>query len=224
MSRQKFRDTRSHVLIAVLTGEERQNWVNPHLSTVLMALAFDGRFRVTYLTIHSMYPVSAARNRAVKEAKDRDADWLVMIDNDIAPPFELADAIAKAPFIGDIIALPYFVILENTRLLLCVGMLDENGTMKPYLPGELPAGGWSRIEMAGTGCMIISRKVLSRMTAPVFELILDAVEGQKMSEDLVFTRRATKEGFTIWTNPDLMCGHYRTCDVGLFSKLPVAEP
>lgn len=105
-----MKDTRrSHVVVAVLTGEERQGWVNPHLSSVLVALAFDGRFRMTYLTLHSLYPVSAARNQAVKEAKERDADWLVMIDNDIAPPFELAEAIAKAPYIGDILALPYFV-------------------------------------------------------------------------------------------------------------------
>lgn len=210
------KDTRSHVVVAVLTGEERQGWVNPHLSTVLMALAFDGRFRLTYLTLHSHYPVSAARNQGVREAIARDADWLVMIDNDIAPPFELADAIAKAPFIGDIIALPYFVMLER-GLLLCVGKL-EDGIMKPYAPGELPANGWSRIEMAGTGCMIISRKVLSEMTQPVFEILTDAEIGQKMSEDLVFTRRATKEGFTIWTNPDLMCGHYRTSDLALFTK------
>lgn len=210
-------------MVAVLTGEERQNWINPNLSLVLMALAFDGRFRMSYLTIHSMYPVSAARNQAVREAISRDADWLVMIDNDIVPPFELADALVQAPFIGDIIALPYFVILDGNRLLLCVGNLD-GGMMKPLALDELPKGGWTRIEMAGTGCMAISRKVLSRMEQPVFEIITDAVEGQKMSEDLVFTRRATKEGFTIWTNPDLMCGHYRTCDLGMFTKKLTTNP
>ena len=210
-----MKDTRRHVVVAVLVSEERQGWVNPHLSAALVALAFDPRFRMTYLPINSLYPVSAARNHAVNETIAHDGDWLLMIDNDIKPPFELCNVIARADFIGDIIALPYMVMLRD-GLMLCVGKL-ENGVMMPYVPGEMPSG-WNRIETAGTGCMLINRAVLSspKLKHPLFEIVTDALVGQKMSEDIWFTKRITEEtGYTIWTNPDLMCGHYRTTDLAL---------
>lgn len=208
-------DPRPHIVTAVLTSDERQGWVNPHLSAALVQLALDKRYKLTYLIVNSLYPVTSARNWAVAEALRLNCDWLVMCDNDVAPPQCLGDVIATAP--GPIIALPYFVMMSQGPML-SVGMLTDDGLMKPCAWGDLKEG-WNRIEMAGTGCMFISRRVLTKMPKPLFDFPIDPVKGQILSEDLVFTRAATQAGYDIWTNPGYVAGHFRTCDVGWTAAL-----
>lgn len=70
------------VLLAILTGIERHNWVNPELSANLFNMAKDPRFDVVYYPVCDARPWEAARNLTILAAKQTNADWLLSMDND----------------------------------------------------------------------------------------------------------------------------------------------
>ena len=111
------------VMVAVFTQAERQGWVNPQLSTLLLRLAYDPRIVLSYVPIHSIFPVCAARNMAVRDFfLKHDSEVLVLLDNDVAPPQNLADAIVSMPEECNIAVMPYWVWLPNEKhTMICFG-------------------------------------------------------------------------------------------------------
>src|SRR5579872_1853730 len=98
-----------HIMVCVFTGVERTGWVNSGLTTTLMRMAHDSRVRMSYVAVHAVYPVSAARNFAVENFfLKTDCEMLVMLDNDVQPPPDLMDAIVSMPEQADIGVLPYW--------------------------------------------------------------------------------------------------------------------
>lgn len=73
------------VLITVLSGIERHQWINPNLSLMLFNMARDTRFDVNYGPTRDMRPWEAARNLTIQAARQTSADWLVSFDNDNFP-------------------------------------------------------------------------------------------------------------------------------------------
>lgn len=206
---------RLHLMVVVFTEAERRGWVEPHLTGVLMRLMADSRLRVTYVPIHAIHPVSAARNLAVEGYfLPSDADILLMIDNDVAPPNDLADAILGTPQDCDIAILPYWVWLtKELHTMPCFGHW-EDGLMIVPDPATLKDG-WQEMGAGGTGCIWMRRRVFTsdKLTAPFFKIISDSNRGQVMSEDVYFTAGAHKAGFKIMVNVDYICSHFRTVDL-----------
>jgi hypothetical protein len=201
-------------MVVVFTEEERRGWVNPFLTSVLMRFAFDQRIRVTYAPIHAIHPVSAARNRAVQAFLATDADVLVMIDNDVAPPINVVDSILTMPTECDVVVLPYWVWLPKERHTMpCFGQWQDGAMITPD-PDTLVEG-WNEMGSGGTGCMFVRRKVFTdgKLPEPFFHIINDARKGQVVSEDIYFTARATEAGYRLFTNTDFICSHYRTIDL-----------
>lgn len=204
------------VMVAVFTGPERNGWVNPQLSTVLLRLAYDPRIILSYVPIHAIHPVCAARNMAVRDFfLKHDSEVLVLFDNDVAPPQNVADAILGMPAECNIAVLPYWVWLPNEKHTMpCFGQW-EDGVMIIPDPSTLKPG-WQEMGAGGTGAMFIRRKVFTtpeKLQAPFFKIISTSDKGQVVSEDVYFTGRAAEAGFPTWINTDFVCSHFHTVDL-----------
>ena len=203
------------ILVAVFTGPERAGWVNPGLTTALMRLAYDPRLQTSYVPVHAIYPVSAARNTAVNEFfLKSDCDVMVIFDNDVAPPINIADVICSMPPEAKIGVLPYWVWLPNEKHTMpCFGAWSDGVMIIPD-PATLKPG-WQEMGAGGTGCMSIRREVFTsgKLERPFFKIISTADKGQVVSEDIYFTGRAAEVGYPTWVNVDHVCSHFHTIDL-----------
>ena len=203
-----------HVMVTVLSGHERRDWLHPYLSAAIMKAAFDPRIGMTYTPIHAIHPVDAARNVAVEENfLPSSAEYLVMFDNDIVPPMNWLDAVLTMPEDCDIAILPYWVWGPKQFTVLCFGRWEDGQMIQPE-PGTVKPG-WNEGGAGGTGAMIIRRRVFEsgKLERPFFKIISDAYRGQVMSEDVYFTGRCTEAGFKVYTNTNYPCSHHRTVDL-----------
>ncbi|HEY6766637.1 MAG TPA: hypothetical protein VI386_17900 [Candidatus Sulfotelmatobacter sp.] len=202
-----------HIMVAVLSEEERRGWVNPRLVTTLLRIAFDRRFKITYTPIHACYPVSAARNLAVELFLKSDAETLVFFDNDVYPPDNIADAIASMPPKCDVAVMPYWIWGPDNFTVPCFGRWTDGMMVAPD-PATIKPG-WQIMGSGGTGCMFIRRRVFTsgKLEEPFFKIISDAHKGQVVSEDVYFTGHVTDSGMQVWINADFICSHLRTIDL-----------
>lgn len=76
---------------------------------------------------------------------------------------------------------------------------NADGTWEPIPLTELPDGGLMEVYAAGTGGMVIRRRVLEALGDPVF--------GDREGEDLLFCERAREHGFRIHADLDVTIGH-----------------
>ena len=203
------------VLVCVFTGEERHGWVCPRLTSVILRMAYDPRLQVSYAPIHAVHPVCAARNLAVNEFfLKSECERLVIFDNDVAPPDNVADAIVSMPDEVSIAVFPYWVWLPDRKHTMpCFGFW-ENGVMIIPDPTMLKPG-WQKMGAGGTGAMVIKKRVFTdgKLTAPWFKIISTADKGQIVSEDVYFTGRAAEAGHPTWLNTDFICSHFHTVDL-----------
>ena len=132
-----------HVLVTVLCGTERANWINPRLNIALVIMSHDTRFRVETRYCVDAKPIDYARNKNIAEARERGADWLVQIDNDIFTKTNPLDVIAQARPEHEIIGLsagipwsfyPHAPFEEGYKLA------TESLTGWPVGPMDFPAG------------------------------------------------------------------------------------
>lgn len=204
-----------HIMVAVFTGTERSGWVNPTLTATLMRLAYDPRLMVSYVPIHAIHPVCQARNMAVEDFfLKSDAEMLVIFDNDVAPPQNVADAIVSMPAEAAIAVLPYWVWLPvEKHTMPCFGYWEDSTMVIPD-PQTLKPG-WQEMGAGGTGAMFIRRKIFTegKLTRPFFKILSSATKGQIVSEDIWFTGRAAEVGYPTWINTDFVCSHFHTIDL-----------
>lgn len=170
-------------------------------------------------------PVEFARNCLVKSFLESDCEKLWMIDDDLAPP-DAAWAMASTP--GDIVSGLYLVPFRHPdtgQWRVMPTAYKETGGVLHSLEMPQQAGPYP-VDAAGTGCLIISRKVLedTRMrfvntdnpTDPVPAVFQyqRAPNGRDiMGEDIDFTRRATKLGYSVVLDTRFMYDHRKECSL-----------
>lgn len=210
-------DNRPHVMISPLTGAERHAWINPILTSSIVSSTYRSDIRkFSYCPAFGVFPVSAARNKVVEEYfLASDADWLVMIDNDIAPSQDFLDMLFDCPDDADILIAPYYVwdpILM--RPMICFGRWKD-GQMITLDPSEVKPGWIGGKSAGGTGLIAIRRRVFTegKLEKPFFRIICNDYEGQTMSEDIYFTGKAADAGLKIYTNAKYIVKHFHTIDL-----------
>src|SRR5689334_1110967 len=132
---------KASVFIAVLTQAEREGWYSPQLVTFLAAvkIVHDRNVQVTFQ--HDARPFDYARNLAAAAFLASGLDWLLMVDNDMAPPRNLLDLLDHVDERIDI-AVPLFYTMGDAGIKLC-------WKLKPDCPTA--TGEWTEIEGAGSG-------------------------------------------------------------------------
>ena len=165
-------------------------------------------------------PHEYARNKIITAALKTNAERIVMIDDDITPSQE-CNSIITAPY--DICGAAYLTAPKGKpwasvgRKVTVVGGV-ENWEMAPT------GTGFTHVDACGTGFIMIRRRVFQdeRMqlsppdadgTVCFFQTPRGPAGNLLLTEDLDFTYRAKKLGFSVVINHDVKCGHKKLVDV-----------
>jgi GT2 family glycosyltransferase len=160
-------------------------------------------------------PVDSNRNRIVKEfLEDPDNEWLFFIDDDMLP---------KNNVLG--------MIDFNKPIQQAVTTVMQKRLPQPLIRKFAPGTDelmWRMIEPEdinqrddelipvdgiGTGCVLIHRSVLEKIKPPWFEFKRDEYGIAIMSEDYVFSKKATEAGFEMFCNTAFNVGHLHLVDL-----------
>lgn len=166
------------------------------------------------------YGVATGRNMAVAKFLKTGYSHLLFVDDDVILPEEtircLAETAAKPN--RDIVcgAYPSLKFITPTTAYLYITMLpagykNENEWLRDYPTDE------TEIAAAGTGCMLINRRLLEMMGHPWFQWPekWDRENGtvESISDDMAFCDVARQLGFRIWADGRVRCGHLKLVDL-----------
>lgn len=199
------------VLVCVLTGVERHNWINPYLALNLLTLAQDTRFTVEIEPVIDKHPVDFARNSCVVMARERKADWLFMVDNDQC--FEVNPLDALSAGLGkDVIGLPTMQGFNPAEL---------QAGREPIIPNfrtlEQPErdGEFFTVKQIGTGAMFINRRVWEKVRGPWFKTNQSEDEirtPHAHGEDFYFCEWVQRHGLKVWAHGRVI-PHWKNSEV-----------
>jgi GT2 family glycosyltransferase len=198
-------DTRK-VFVSVLCGDERGGWMHPRLALFLLEIARNPA--VTFHFSLDVRPVFHARNRIVEAFLKTDADWLLQIDNDVAPPTDLLRVLEKVPAAAAVVTPKVYIPTDVHPF--CLGW-------RPV--GETDTRGWQELSDCATACVFTRRDVFAKLQKPYFDFGYLA-DGSLVTEDLVFCNGVREAGLRIFGNRNFTCSHFRTVDLRLAEKSP----
>ena len=159
------------------------------------------------------YPVDRVRNLICRRFLESDAEYLLMIDDDVVPPPTVLDMALHGK---DVVAgLCYAFIPQRGYYGAAYTPPGEDGRYgRVGIGNEVEGKGLLEIGLAGSACLMVHRRVLEALDPPYFKTELDA-DGIHIadSEDFFFCRKAREAGFSLWLDTDRVCGHFKTLDM-----------
>jgi len=190
------------IMIAVLN----QGNIRIELSAILHDFPWQGKYEVM-ITYPNEKPISNNRNKIVQDFLARkEFDYLLMIDSDIVPPNNVLNL---ADFQKDIISPVCFLYQKNVVAPL---ILKKDNQGMYAVARHTGNEGLVEVDAIGTGCIMLSRKVLEDVEAP-FEDVFDKQGIRKYGLDLAFCRKAQAKGYRIYCHLDYLANHYVTLDL-----------
>lgn len=195
-------NTRKKVYIAVLN----QGGIRPELVHSLQGAVFQNKYELL-ITYPSAKPISHNRNSIVQNFLQRkEFDYLIMIDSDIVPP---VDFLTLVDFQKDIISPVCFMFQQN----MVIPLIMERKSDGMYNAKDVKLmDGLVECDAVGSGCIIMSRKVLEAVKYP-FRNEYDADGIKLYGLDFNFCHRAKKLGFKVFCHLDYKCSHWTTMDL-----------
>lgn len=209
------------ILICLLTTYERQGWVHPDIAQWIADLPFQVGYSYRVIRAHNFQPAAAARNVFCKQSKDAEVDWLMMVDNDMAPAADLLDTVKGAPEDADVVVPVYYVWDGSRRITqLCWGF-DTNFTKAiPGMERGKIEPGFQRITKFGTGVIFIRPRILQKLPYPYFTYLYNQDGQVESTEDVQFARLVYEAGGKVYGNGSVKVGHYHSVELcGLTSVL-----
>jgi len=156
-----------------------------------------------------MQPVDAARNALVSRfLGDSNLEWMFMIDDDIVPWPAILDLRNRG-----------HLIISGLTYITKKGVPIATAITKRYKNqmriGGIIEGPRPPVEVVGvgTGALMIHRSVLEKIKPPWFRFTYKYDGRRLQGEDLYFSKKARKEGFTLWLDPSFPCGHIHRMDI-----------
>lgn len=196
------------VFIAVLTLAERDGWCAPGLVAFIAAMKLESGVRIAFQ--HNIRPWQYARNGIAKMFLDSGCEWLLMLDNDMAPPLNLLGMLDRADDRMDILVPQQFCITDAGLTLGWKFRPGEDGTTESE---------WVELEGAGSGAMFIRRRVFEPLSWPYFDFVLDESKGLVCGEDLYLCHKARAAGFRVWGNKRFEVDHFKTVSLNAMVRL-----
>ena len=211
---------KSKILLAVLTGVERQNWINPDLTLTIIKMVRDPRFEVAFFPVTDIRPWECARNKTIQAARQIGAEWLISFDNDnfVEGNGNPLDIIASAGPEQHVIGLTYGVSKgdRSFELFPCA----SGATDGAFRETESVAGGVLMVR--NTVWQNIPRGPWFRWQHADNELL--ELDASTCGEDVYFCRLVRQHGMRVWTH-EQMAGHYRSVDLtGMVCSLDQIRP
>ena len=159
------------------------------------------------------YPVDRVRNLICTRFLESDAEYLLMIDDDVVPPAGVLDMARHGK---DVVAgLCYAFIPQRGYYAAAYTPPDDDGKYGRVGIGQgVEDQGLLEVGLAGSACLMIHRRVLEAVDPPYFETRLDDERLYLVdSEDFAFCRKARAAGFSLWLDTGQMCSHFKTLDM-----------
>lgn len=214
------------ILICLLTTYERSGWVSKHLTEWLENLRFQNKYYTSVAYAHNFYPAAAARNYFCKTARELPIedrpDWLLMIDNDMAPPENLLDTIQGAPADASVVV-PRFYMWnpDKATVVLCWGLNPDQARVDSEGAEvlDMTMGKYYELTKAGTGAMFIKPDMLDQLSMPYFWYDYDPeMHSSKGTEDINFCKKVREAGGKIYGFTDIEVGHFHNVDLALLAR------
>lgn len=182
------------ILIAIPTAR--------HIEPATFKSIYDLKIPEGYSTIFdvfSTYQLDYTRNLIAMRA--RDYDYLLAIDSDMS--FD-KDALKKLLALDTDIATGIYrkKTLDKTEYEI---YRRAEGRFEPYT--EITTSTPFEVDACGFGCVLVNSRVFHSIEYPAFKNTWMDPQDWKMSEDLYFCRKAKQQGFKIWVDPTVRCGH-----------------
>lgn len=167
------------------------------------------------------YDCATARNRIAQEALDEEADYVLMVDNDVVLP---CDALLNLTDNLKEVCLGYYAHRDTDNIYrgrTCVCRLFDKAGHKYFnypLESEYTADDMRRfreeetykiqIHGGGMGCAFIKTDIFKQLDYPWYDWVNYADDHRGMlSEDLFFCEKCKKAGIKIYTDTRVGCGH-----------------
>jgi len=187
-----------NIYIAVLN----QGSLRTELTKVLTMIIQQEGYRINITYPHKK-PIENNRNHIVQKFLARkEFDYLMMIDSDIVPPPNIMKLV---DFDKDIIV-PLMFVMQEGKVLPLYLKEAKDGQME-FRRDYLSKQGLIPVDSTGTGCIILSRKVLEAVKYP-FRNEYDTDGIKKLGLDLSFCARARKLGFQPYVHLDYVADHH----------------
>lgn len=219
-------------LCSILTTHERNGWPSKHVNEWMANTLFDMAmgyatgnptwYHIMFTHAHNFMPAASARNYFCRTMRDTEPkpDWLVMIDNDMAPPANLLECVRGAPEDASIIV-PRFSMWDEAKLsvTLCWGMDEKFAPMKSKRQFfSLQDSGFYPLTKCGTGAIFIKPEVFNKITMPYFWYPLNDDQGLEGTEDIKFCEKVIAAGLKIYGNAGISVGHYHNVNLDSLSR------
>lgn len=167
------------------------------------------------------YDVATARNKIAQKAIDLEADYVLMVDNDVVLP---ADALKCLLENGKDVCVGYYAHrgpdnLYHGRTCIC-RLTDADGKEYYHFPLEseytgeelkqMKAAGETVFEVhgGGMGCALIRTEVFGKLEFPWYDWVNYGTANRGMlSEDLYFCTLCRAHGIKIYADARVGCGH-----------------
>lgn len=190
------------IYLAILNQGEIRTDLSQTINMIIQNDSY--KIRLSYPTGK---PICNNRNTIVQKfLATKDCDYLMMIDSDIVPPPNILNIV---DFNKDIITPLMFVWQKGMIIPL---FLKRNKDGAYDADDYLNKAGLQETDATGTGCIVISRKVLETIRHP-FENVYDPDGVKTLGNDLNFCQKAKEAGFKIWVHLDYLCGHITKMDL-----------
>ncbi len=129
-----------------------------------------------------------------------------MIDDDVVP---LPTILNMADYEEDIVGVLYFMY-QQQKLMPVAFNRAKDGMYNPI--NIKSADGLTEVDAVGTGCIMLSRKVLEAVRAPFLnEYDPDGIK--LFGLDIAFCRKAKEKGFKVYVHTDFPASHWATMDL-----------
>lgn len=156
------------------------------------------------------YDIATARNKAAKMALDAEADYLLMIDDDVIPPEDALVNMLENPCL---VKLGFYAHRNKNNLytgITSICKMGQHNYTHQYTSDELRRMCYKgeymvRIHGGGMGFALIDTKVFRHIKPPWFKW--EQSKYVHLSEDLYFCELCNMNGAQIYTDTRVNCGH-----------------
>lgn len=186
------------VLVTVLD----QGWIRPELGAVLHLMANDQRVETTVRSC-SLRPAERNRNQTARLCLEGGYDYLLTIDHDVVPKCNPLDLV---PLDLDAVclAVPQWNMSDPKFPIYFVAMDRVPEGYREHKTKD----GLQEVDAVGTGCLLVSRRVLERVKAP-FVRQWDEDGFDTRGLDFFFSEKAKMEGFKLYCHYGYVADHFK---------------
>lgn len=196
---------------SVFVTVPNEGWVHKQVVGVIMRLQQDPRYKLrTILPTHRPYENNLHHCR--KDFLSGGEDFWLSIDSD-NPPFENPLNLVELHL--DLVGLPtpvwHYLEKYAERPIYWNGYdyVSESDAYKEHMPQK----GLQRVDAIGTGCFLVSRRLMLAMDEAPFSRKLHKDGTVDKGNDLSFCERVRDKGFEIWAHYDYPCRHFHEIEL-----------